>query len=67
MKLLPYVVVGLTQIVAAFLVPIHYQPIIGMALLSLGLKTFNSLECDGWLTALAQKGDGCRHVHDSCL
>jgi hypothetical protein len=43
MKLLPYVALGLTQIVAAFLVPIPYQPIIGMALLSLGLKTFDSL------------------------
>jgi hypothetical protein len=31
MKLLPYVALGLTQIVVAFLVPIHYQPIIGLA------------------------------------
>jgi hypothetical protein len=36
-------VLGSPQTVAAFLVPIHYQPIIGMALLSLGLKTFDSL------------------------
>jgi hypothetical protein len=32
-----------THIVAAFLVPIHYQAIIGMALLSLGLKAFDSI------------------------
>lgn len=43
MKLLAFVVLGVIQIVVAFLVPIHYQAIVGIALLSLGLKAFDSL------------------------
>ena len=43
MKLLAFVVLGGTHIVAAFLVPIHYQAIVGMALLFLGRKAFDSI------------------------
>jgi hypothetical protein len=39
MKMLPLLLFGLVQIVAAFFVPIHYQPVMGIILLSLGLET----------------------------
>jgi hypothetical protein len=47
MQILLFVLVGLPQIIAAFFIPIQYQPVLGMILVMLGVKTYDFLRMTG--------------------